>query len=71
MPAKGGRPYAASAEMVALVLDVSRANPTWGCKRLSSYLGMLGVSLSSPTIQKILIHHGRGRICDRLNDTAT
>jgi hypothetical protein len=42
---------------IALCLEF----PAWGCDRLAWYLTLKGDSVSSPTVQKILIRHGLGR----------
>ena len=42
------------------------AHSAWGCCRLSEHLRLDGVSMSSPTIQAILIKHGMASRFDRL-----
>ena len=39
-------------------LAVSLDHLTWGCVKLSSMLKLGGISISSPTIQNILVKHG-------------
>lgn len=59
--AKGGHPAATPAETAAAILAASGENPAWGCKRLAAYVTLLGMPVSSPTVQKILIDAGLGR----------
>jgi transposase-like protein len=42
------------------VMELSRAHPGWGCKRLSAEMVSHGLSLSPPTLQKILKRAGLG-----------
>jgi len=39
--------------------------PSWGCVKLSDFLKLQGISISSPTIQKILIRNGLASVYDR------
>ncbi len=48
------------------ILELSLANPMWGYVRLSDQLKLRGISVSSPTIQKILIRHELGSKYQRL-----
>jgi len=48
------------------ILELSINNPMWGCVRLSNQLRLIGVSVSRPTIQMILIKHGMGSKYQRL-----
>jgi transposase InsO family protein len=59
-------PMTTPPETVAKVLDLSTKNPMWGCVRLANQLRLMGVSVSSPTIQNILIKHGLASRYDRL-----
>lgn len=52
--------------VVEQILALSLAHPAWGCVRLSAHLKLDGVSVSSPTIQDILIRAGMGRKFERL-----
>lgn len=52
--------------VVEQILALSLAHPAWGCVRLSAHLKLAGVSVSSPTIQDILIRAGMGRKYERL-----
>ena len=59
-------PMTTPPEVVAKILDLSTKNPMWGCVRLSNQLRLAGVSVSSPTIQNILIKHGLASRYERL-----
>lgn len=59
-------PMTTPPEVVAQILDLSKKNPMWGCVRLSNQLRLLGVSVSSPTIQTILIKNEMGSRYQRL-----
>ena len=59
-------PMTTPPETVRKVLDLSMKNPMWGCVRLSDQLRLMGVSVSSPTIQNILIKNGMASRYDRL-----
>jgi len=51
---------------VERLLALSLDHPAWGCVRLSAMLKLEGVSVSSPTVQNILIKHGLGSRYERL-----
>lgn len=55
------KPLALENKVIALCLEY----PDWGCDRLAWYLTLKGDSVSSPTVQKILIRHGLGRLEQR------
>ncbi|MDM7993098.1 MAG: IS481 family transposase [Candidatus Fermentibacter sp.] len=59
-------PQTTPPETVERILATSMEHPGWGCVRLSDWLKLDGVSVSSPTIQNILIKHGMGSKYDRL-----
>lgn len=42
------------------VIALSRQHPSWGCTRLSNWLKDRRTSISSPTVQRMLIKHGLG-----------
>ena len=50
---------------VNTILNLSRDNPNWSCGRLSAELENLGVKVSSPVIQKILLRNRLGTRRDR------
>ena len=47
-------------------MELSLANPMWGCHRLSAQLKLAGTSVSGMVIQKILERNGMGSQYDRL-----
>jgi len=59
-------PQTTPPEVVEQILALSLSNPMWGCVRLSNQLRLMGVSVSSPTIQNILIKHELGSRYQRL-----
>jgi transposase InsO family protein len=65
-PVHRAHPQTTAPDVVERVLALSLEHPAWGCVRLSAMLRLEGVSLSSPTIQNILIKHGMGSRFDRL-----
>lgn len=48
------QPNTTSPENEARVIEESLAHPSWGCVKLSNQLKLKGLSISSPTIRKIL-----------------
>lgn len=65
-PIHKSHPQTTPPEVVEQILALSLAHPAWGCVRLSERLKLDGVSVSSPTIQNILIKHGMAAKFDRL-----
>jgi transposase InsO family protein len=65
-PIHKSHPQTTPPEVVERILALSLAHPAWGCVRLANYLKLDGVSVSSPTIQTILIKHGMASKFDRL-----
>jgi len=65
-PIHHSHPWTTTPEVVQRILEVSLQNPAWGCVRLSNQLKLEGTSVSSPTIQNILIKHGMGSKYERL-----
>lgn len=59
-------PQTTPPETVERILALSLAHPAWGCCRLEAHLKLDGVSVSSPTIQAILIKHELGTRFQRL-----
>ena len=59
-------PQTTPPEVVEKILELFLANPMRGCVRLSDQLKLIRISVSSPTIQKILIKHGMGSRYQRL-----
>jgi transposase len=64
-PIHRDHPFTTPPEVVDRILKVSLEHPGWGCARLSDTLKLEGVSVSSPTIQSILIKHEMGSKYDR------
>ena len=58
-------PLAKPLELERKILALCLENPEWGCDRIAYYLTLKGDSVSSPTVQKILIRHGLGRRAER------
>ena len=54
-PVHKSHPMTTPPEVADRVLALSGANPAWGCVLISDHLQLEGVSLSSPTVQSILI----------------
>jgi len=52
--------------IVEELLMLSLKFPEWGCVRLTKYLKQKEVSISSPTVQKILTNHGMGTQRERM-----
>jgi hypothetical protein len=48
------------------ILRLCLENPEWGCDRLAHYLTLTAWPVSSPTVQKVLIRNGLGRVAERL-----
>ena len=65
-PVHHSHPQTTPPETVQKILDLSLKNPMWGCCRLSDQLQLQGVSVSSPTIQSILIKNSLGSKYERL-----
>ena len=71
-PQRKIHPHTTPPEVIERVIAFARINPMWGCCKLANELKHIGILLSSPTIQKILIRHHLGNRRDRamasLND---
>jgi transposase InsO family protein len=65
-PIHKSHPFTTPPETVERILELSVEHPTWGCNRLSDYLKLQGMNVSSPTIQAILIKNGMGSRYERL-----
>jgi transposase InsO family protein len=65
-PIHHSHPFTTPPEVVERILAKSLENPGWGCVRLSNQLKLEGVSVSSPTIQNLLIKNGMGSKYERL-----
>jgi transposase InsO family protein len=64
-PIPKSQPNATTAETEHQVLQASLEHPSWGCVKLSDYLKLQGVSISSPTVQKILIRNEMASMYER------
>lgn len=65
-PVHKTHPQTTPEEVVEQVLALSLKHPAWGCVRLADHLRLQGTSISSPTVQSILIKHGMGTKLERL-----
>ena len=65
-PVHKSHPMATPPAVVERLLALSLEHPAWGCDRLSAMLKLEGTSVSSPTIQQLLITHGMASKYDRL-----
>jgi transposase InsO family protein len=59
-------PQTTSPEVEQKIIELSFTHPGWGCVKLSDLLKLQSISVSSPTVQKILIKHGMASKYDRL-----
>lgn len=64
-PIPKSQPNQIAPETEAAVIETSLAYPSWGCVKLSDFLKLQGVSISSPTVQKILIRNGLASVYER------
>lgn len=64
-PIPKSHPFTTPPEVEERIIALSLEHPSWGCDRLSNWLKLDGVSVSSPTVQKILTNHGMGSRYDR------
>jgi transposase InsO family protein len=64
-PIPKSHPMTTSKEVVDRILQLSLEHPSWGCVRLSHMLQLEGISVSSPTVQSILIKNGMASRYDR------
>ena len=65
-PIHKSHPQTTPPEVVERIVALSLTHPAWGCVRLSERLKLDGVSVSSPTVQNILIKQGMASKFDRL-----
>ncbi len=64
---KSSHPQATSPETIQMIIALSKSHPSWGCVRLSDYLkSEKSISVSSPTVQNILIKEHMGSRHERL-----
>lgn len=65
-PIHKSHPMTTPPEIVKRILALSLEHPGWGCIKLSSMLKLEEISVSSPTIQNILIKNNMGSKYERL-----
>lgn len=65
-PIHKSHPQTTPPEVQEQVIALSLEHPRWGCVKLSDLLKLRGVSVSSPTVQNILIKNGLGQKYDRM-----
>lgn len=65
-PVHKSHPQTTPRVIVETILELSLEYPTWGCARLCSRLLQMGMTVSGPTIQKILITNHLGSKRQRL-----
>lgn len=65
-PIPKSHPFTTDKKTVKLILDLAMKHPARGCHFLSDHLKLSGVTVSGPTIQKILDKHAMGSRYDRL-----
>src|SRR5262249_35683520 len=65
-PVHKSHPQTTPVEVAEQVSALSLQHPAWGCVRLADRLRLQGISISSPTVQSILIKHGMGTKLERL-----
>ncbi len=64
-PIPKSHPFTTAPEVQDEVVATALAHPRWGCIKLSDYLRLKGISVSSPTVQHILIKHNLASVYDR------
>lgn len=64
-PVAKSHPFTTPVEVQERTVALSLERPKWGCVKLSDYLKLEGVSVSSPTVQDILIKNGLGTRYER------
>ncbi|MGQ9689501.1 MAG: hypothetical protein ACUVXF_12050 [Desulfobaccales bacterium] len=57
-PVPAAHPLTPPAKVVERIPEISLANPSRGWVRISNYLKLQGISVSSPTLQNIIDKHG-------------
>jgi transposase InsO family protein len=65
-PIHKSHPQTTPLEVQEQVIALSLKHPKWGCVKLSDLLRLQGVSVSSPTVQNILIKNGLGLKYERM-----
>jgi transposase InsO family protein len=65
-PVHNTHPQTTPDEVIEKILSVCKEHPGWGCTRISDFLKLEGISVSSPTVQNILIKNKMGSRYERL-----
>lgn len=65
-PIPKSHPFTTPPEVQERVIALSLERPKWGCVKLSDYLRLEGIAVSSPTVQNILIKEGLGTRYERM-----
>lgn len=64
-PIHNTHPQTTPPEVEEKIVEESLKHPSWGCTKLSDWLKIQGIRVSSPTVQKILIKHEMGSTYER------
>jgi transposase InsO family protein len=64
-PVHHTHPQTTPPEVEEKIIEESLKHPSWGCVKLSDWLKLQGISVSSPTVQRILIKHKMGSVYER------
>lgn len=65
-PVPRTHPLKTPPDVIEKVVATSAARPAWGCARIVEHMAAQGITISSPTVQKLLIAHGMGTRSERL-----
>ena len=63
-PIPKSQPNQTTQETETAIVECSLAHPSWGCVKLYDFLKLQGVSVCSPTVQKILIRNDMSSVYD-------
>lgn len=64
-PVHRAHPMTTPKSVESQLIELSYTHPSWGCVRLAASLRGLGLSVSAPTVQKVLARHGLGTADER------
>jgi len=64
-PVHHTHPQTTPLEVEEKIIKESLKHPSWSCVKLSDRLKLQGISVSSPTVQRILIKHKMGSVYER------
>lgn len=65
-PVHKSHPYSTPPELARMIVALSFKHPGWGCVKISEFLKKQEISISSPTVQNILIKNKMGTRAERL-----